>query len=113
MPEGPPGACWSVYIVRCRDGSLYTGIATDVLRRLDEHRAGRIGARYLRGRAPLELAGSWPVGTRSMATRVERRIKGMRRAQKESLLAGRVGIRSILATIERAANLTSTDALRM
>lgn len=73
-------------MVRCRDGSLYTGIATDVTRRMAEHRSGRAGARYLRGRAPLELACEWPIGDRSLALRVESRIKRMSRARKESLL---------------------------
>jgi len=45
---------WYLYIVRCRDGTLYTGISTDVDRRLAEHRqGGNAGARYLKGRAPL------------------------------------------------------------
>lgn len=102
MPEAPDGASWSVYIVRCRDGSLYTGIATDVSRRVDEHRAGGIGAKYLRGRSPLELAGQWPVGNRSLASRVEHRIKCMSRADKESLLATPAGIDSILESLEAA-----------
>lgn len=96
MPEAPDGAHWSVYIVRCRDGSLYTGIATDVPRRVHEHQSGGIGAKYLRGRAPLELAGQWPVGNRSLASRVEHRIKRMSRADKESLLAAPAGIARIL-----------------
>lgn len=103
MPEAPDGAHWSVYIVRCRDGSLYTGIATDVSRRIDEHRAGQIGARYLRGRAPLVLAGQWPVGNRSLASRVEHRIKRLSRADKESLLAVPAGIDPILEALEASA----------
>jgi putative endonuclease len=101
MPEAPDGD-WSVYIVRCRDGSLYTGIATDVSRRIDEHRAGAIGAKYLRGRAPLELAGQWQVGNRSLASRVEHRIKCMSRADKESLLVAPTRIDSILERLEAA-----------
>lgn len=45
---------WKVYILRCGDGSLYTGISTDVARRLEEHRSGK-GAKYTRSRGPLEL----------------------------------------------------------
>lgn len=102
MPDGRGGAHWSVYIVRCRDGSLYTGIATDVSRRVDEHRTGEIGAKYLRGRAPLELAGQWPVGNRSLASRVEHRIKRMSRVEKESLLATPAGIARIVETLAAA-----------
>lgn len=90
-------------MVRCRDRSLYTGIATNVSRRLEEHRSGRIGARYLRGRAPLELAGQWPIGDRSLALRVEHRIKRMSRAEKEALLASAAGIASVLSRLERDA----------
>ena len=46
---------WYVYILRCGDGTLYTGMTDDVQRRLDAHRAGK-GAKYTRGRGPLELA---------------------------------------------------------
>lgn len=78
-------ADWSVYVLRCGDGSLYTGIATDVERRLAEHASGK-GARYTRGRGPLALLGAWPVGSRSEALREERRIKGLDRAGKLALL---------------------------
>lgn len=74
-------------MVRCRHDSLYTGIAINVARRLNEHLDGVLGARYLRGRAPLQLVGHWPVGDRSTALRVERRIKRLDRAAKEQLLA--------------------------
>lgn len=89
-------------MIRCGDGSLYTGIATDVARRLEEHRAGRLGARYLRGRAPLELAAQWPVGDRSLASRVEHRIKRMRRVEKEALLTAPSGIAPVLSILEPA-----------
>lgn len=112
MPDRQGDTCWSVYIVRCGDGSLYTGIATDVTRRLDEHRAGEIGAKYLRGRAPLELAGTWTVGSRSLAARVEHRIKRMSRAEKESLLAGSAGIAPVVSTLESAAHIHSADDRR-
>jgi putative endonuclease len=81
---------WSVYLVRCRDGSLYTGVASDVARRFAEHgaRAHRRGAKYLAGRGPLSLVYQLEVGTRGRALRVERRIKGWRKAQKELLVAG-------------------------
>ncbi|MFQ5719308.1 MAG: GIY-YIG nuclease family protein [Acidobacteriota bacterium] len=78
---------WHVYIIRCHDGSLYTGVATDVSRRLAEHRQGDMrGAKYLRGRGPLDLVLSRPVGSRSAALRIEAGIKGRRKARKEELL---------------------------
>lgn len=99
MPEGANGKCWSVYIVRCRHNSLYTGIATDVTRRVQEHRDGMLGARYLRGRAPLKLVGQWAVGDRSTALRVERRIKRLDKKAKERLLACPKGIAEFLLEI--------------
>ncbi len=82
-----PVARWSVYIVRCRDGALYTGIATDVSRRLSEHvRGDGRGAKYLRGRAPLRLVFVRRIGSRARAQKLEYRIKTLRRAQKEALI---------------------------
>ena len=78
---------WHVYLISCADGSLYTGITTDVARRLAEHRAGK-GAKYLRGRGPLELAYSRPIGDRAAASREEARIKRLSKAAKEALIAG-------------------------
>ena len=75
---------WHVYMVRCGDGSLYTGIATDVARRLETHEAGK-GAKYLRGRGPLSLVYTEPAPTRSEALRAEARIKRLPRARKEAL----------------------------
>ena len=78
---------WYIYLVRCRDGSLYTGIATDVARRVAEHRAGTSrSARYLRGRSPLELVCERRVGSRSLAQRVEAAVKKLPRAFKERLI---------------------------
>ncbi len=80
-----PAALYSVYLVRCRDGSLYTGIAKDVSRRIAAHEQGTTGAKYLRGKGPLELVFQRPVGDRSLAQRVEHRIKRMPRTEKEDL----------------------------
>ena len=65
---------WWVYLVRCADGSLYTGVSNDVLARLAAHNAGR-GARYTRPRRPVTLAWCEPVGTRSDAQKREWAIK--------------------------------------
>lgn len=88
-PERRPGpAAWYVYILRCADGSLYTGVATDLERRLREHNAGR-GARYTRGRAPVALVYQERCADRRGAARREHRIKRLSRAAKLGLLAGR------------------------
>ena len=83
---------WSVYLVRCGDGTLYTGIATDVERRLREHREGIRGAKYLRGRAPLTLHFQYRVGSRSQACKVEHHIRNLAKADKEDCarLPGRI-----------------------
>lgn len=81
MPAGE----YSVYLVRCRDGSLYTGIAKDVTRRVAAHEQGTTGAKYLRGRGPLELVFQRPIGDRGLAQRIEHRIKRLPRAEKENL----------------------------
>ena len=80
-------ANWSIYMVRCRTGALYTGIATDVARRLAEHRGkkGR-GAKYLRGRGPLRLVFKRAIGSKSLALKLERRIKRLPKRRKEALI---------------------------
>ena len=76
---------WSVYLVRCGDDSLYAGIALDVERRLQEHREGKRGAKYLRGRGPLELVMAHEVGDKGLALKVELRMKKLSRKAKEKL----------------------------
>ena len=83
-----PTPDFSLYILRCADGSLYTGIATDVDKRLAEHVSGIRGAKYLRGRGPLELVFSAAAGDRAAASRLEYRVKQLTRAQKLQLVAG-------------------------
>lgn len=79
---------WHVYLLRTRRGALYTGIATDVIRRLDEHgRKGGRGAKSLRAKGPLELAYQARIGSRSLALKVERCVKGLTKDQKEELVA--------------------------
>jgi putative endonuclease len=82
---------WFVYVLRCGDGSLYTGISTDVARRMAEHASGGPrAAKYLRGRGPLQLAFSAPVGGKSAALSMERWIKAQPKSRKEDLVAGRL-----------------------
>ena len=92
---------WYLYLIRCRDGSLYTGITTDVARRVAEHRGkGAGGAKYLKGRGPLELALRKKVGSRSLALRVEQKVKKLPKARKEKLIKGRKYLQNIIKTIE-------------
>ncbi|ACU89822.1 GIY-YIG nuclease family protein [Desulfomicrobium baculatum] len=82
---------WFVYVLRCGDGSLYTGITTNVPRRLAEHASGGPrAAKYLRGRGPLELAFSVPAEDKSAALSMERWIKAQPKSRKEELIAGRL-----------------------
>ena len=73
---------WKLYILRCGDGTLYTGITTDVEARLAVHRSGK-GAKYTRGRLPLELVYSEECGTRSDALKRELSVKALPREEKE------------------------------
>ncbi len=78
---------WHVYFVRTRYGTLYTGIATDVGRRLSEHEQARgRGSKYLRSRGPLKLAYQTKIGDRSLALKVERSVKKLSKEQKESIV---------------------------
>ena len=78
---------WYVYILRCGDGMFYTGSTDDVERRLAVHRSGK-GAKYTRGRGPLELVYQEALPDRSSALRREAAIKKLTRAQKERLISG-------------------------
>ena len=79
---------FSLYIVRCAAGALYTGIAADVDKRLAEHASGVRGAKFLRGRGPLEVVFAEAVGDRASALRLEHRVKRLTRAQKLELVRG-------------------------
>ncbi len=76
---------WYVYILRCGDGSLYTGITDNIPRRLAAHQAGR-GAKYTRGRGPLKLVYQEEVSDKTAALRREIEIKRLKRAEKERLI---------------------------
>lgn len=76
---------WYLYILRCRDDSLYTGITTDVEKRLEAHRAGK-GAKYTRGRGPLELVYREECGDHSEALKRELEIKRLPREEKLKLI---------------------------
>lgn len=95
---GSAAASWWLYMVRRSDGALYTGIAIDVQRRLEQHRQGR-GAKALRGRGPLQLVWRRRIGARGEALRLERALKRLSKAQKEQLVAARR--RSLAALVRR------------
>jgi len=77
---------WFVYLVRCQDGTLYCGIAKDLARRLAEHNSTDKGAKYTRGRQPVELVYMEQAKSRAKATQREGKIKRMTRAQKMGLI---------------------------
>ena len=85
---------WHIYLLRCANGDLYTGISTDVRRRLQQHADNR-GARSLRGKGPLQLVFRRAVGNRSQALRLEYRVKQLSRQQKEALVRGERDLPSI------------------
>ena len=76
---------WKLYILRCGDGSLYTGIALDVQARLTQHREGT-GAKYTRGRGPLELVYQEECGDHSAALKREYEVKSLTRQDKMKLI---------------------------
>lgn len=76
---------WVVYILKCNDGSLYTGITNDLAKRLFAHEKG-IGAKYTRGKAPFSIVYKEFYKTRSEATKREAQIKGLTRRQKLELI---------------------------
>lgn len=81
---------WWVYLLRCGDGTFYTGITTDLLRRLAEHGGGR-GARYTRGRLPVRLVWHLACASRAEAAAAEYRVRRLRAAEKEEMASAFAG----------------------
>jgi len=77
---------WFVYLLRCSDTSLYTGITTDIARRLQEHNHGDKGAKFTRGRRPVSLVYHEKYASRSQASRREYQIKRLSKEKKEQML---------------------------
>jgi len=84
--EEKPGAAWFVYVLRCCDGSFYTGVTTDTDKRTAEHNRGA-GARYTRARRPVSLVYVEAATDRAAAQRREHQIKRMRREEKRRMIA--------------------------
>ena len=76
---------WKLYLLRCKDGTLYCGITTDVAARLEAHRSGK-GAKYTRGRGPLELVYTEDCGDHSTALKREIAVKRLTKPQKVELI---------------------------
>ena len=79
------GKEWFLYILRCRDRTLYTGVTNNIARRLLLHRKG-IAARYTRGRLPVKLVHQEPCSSRSEALKKENTIKKLKREEKEAYI---------------------------
>lgn len=79
---------WFLYIIQCRDGTFYTGIAKDLERRIKEHNGSVLGARYTRGRRPVKLVFSRRYVSRSEALKAEFKIKKLSRKRKIELIEG-------------------------
>ena len=90
---------WYLYVLRCADGALYTGISTDVERRLEEHTNSKRGARALRSRGPLQLVYSTGIGDRALASRAEYRVKSLNRLGKETLVREQPDSQALLALL--------------
>jgi putative endonuclease len=115
MPDCPVSA-WFVYLLECRGGRIYTGIATDVDRRLAEHRAGR-GARFTRAHPPERELARFPCADRPDALRREAAIKRLNAAAKRALatsgqLAPPAGVASPAAGVETVTGLGNPDTPR-
>jgi putative endonuclease len=87
-PLRPMTTGWCVYMLRCSDGSLYTGATNALAQRIGRHAAGK-GARYTRSRLPVRLVYQEPARDRSAALRRELALKRLTRAQKLALVGGR------------------------
>ena len=79
-------ADWLMYVVECADGSYYTGITTDITRRLHEHNHTKRGAKYTRGRRPVGLIYCERYADRSEASKAEAAFKKLNRLQKENFI---------------------------
>lgn len=91
---------WSLYLIRTRQNTLYTGITTDVQQRLSEHETGKQGAKYLRAKGPLQLVYQVELGSRSLASKVEYRIKKLTKKRKERIVRDRLAREALLCELK-------------
>ena len=83
---------WFVYMLRCADNSLYTGVTTNIERRLKEHNEDKAGAKYTRAKRPVFLVYEEPAESRSAACQREYQLKQLKKSDKESLVKGELTI---------------------
>ncbi len=81
---------WSVYMLECADGTIYTGISNDVEKRISDHNKSK-GAKYTRSRLPVVCLATWRCGTRSEASKEEYRVKKLTKLQKIRLIEEKNG----------------------
>ena len=87
---------WFLYIIRCKNNNLYTGITTDVERRFKEHQSDEgKGSKYLRGKAPLRLVFKKKIGKKSLALKIEDKIKKLPKGEKELIIKNKIKISEI------------------
>lgn len=87
---------WFLYLIECADGSVYTGIATDVEARFAKHANGT-GARYTRAHKPVSVLASFALADRSSALRAEYQVKRLSPTQKRALAAGKLALAAVLS----------------
>lgn len=88
---------WHLYIIECKDGTFYTGITLDVERRFEEHATGGPkSAKYVRGKGPLTLAFSAPVGAKGRAYQMEKKVKRLSKKRKIDLVDGGLSINDLV-----------------
>jgi putative endonuclease len=90
---------WYLYLIRCANGNLYTGITLDVKRRLHQHGQSRKGAKYLQGKGPLRLVFKRRIGSRGFALSAEYWVKRLPRVKKEKLVSGNLRLKKILPAV--------------
>lgn len=94
-----PLSSWFVYLIRTRHNTLYTGITTDVPQRLLEHQQGKQGAKYLRSKGPLAVVYQVEIGSRSLASKVEYRIKKLTKSKKERIVIDNLARQPLLVLL--------------
>ena len=90
---------WWLYVVRCSDDSLYTGVSTDVTRRIGQHNSGK-GAKYTASRRPVVLQAQWLIGNRSQALKAEYAFKRLPKVAKERCIRERLQATDILKLLK-------------
>ncbi len=89
---------WYLYILKCRNGSFYTGITKDIKKRIDEHESGK-GSKYLRGKGPLSLVFSVEVESKSMALKYEMEVKKISRKDKINLILSPLTFNNVISKV--------------